>query len=170
MKEGIDAGGPVDIAIVRAQRVIFHFLSLLFPWFYFELLCPDWKTSSRRRRLRRRRLPLSGIHPSDGNKVEDSPPLRPPTRILAPFREEERAILLPCQRRGSKGGWSQLNLDGSLAIRVLEGIPPSLRDWVIQKFRGFPSKQFRPSDMLPSVVLRSGQAIRYLQWRERGEQ
>ena len=68
---------------------------------------------------------------------------------------------MPEEKR-SKGGWSQLNLDGSLAIRVLEGIPPSLRDWVIQKFRGFPSKQFRPSNMLPSVVLRSGQAIRYL--------
>ena len=94
--EGRNRCRPVDIAIVRAQRVIFHFLSLL-----LVLL---------RTTLPRLENILSSTSTSSSSPFRN-PSIRwqqgrgPSTRILAPFREEERAILLP-EQKGSKGGWS----------------------------------------------------------------
>ena len=103
--EGRNRCRPVDIAIVRAQRVIFHFLSLL-----LVLL---------RTTLPRLENILSSTSTSSSPSPFRNPSIRwqqgrgPSTRILAPFREEERAILLPCQRRrGVKvGGVSSAQMD-----------------------------------------------------------
>ena len=90
--EGRNRCRPVDIAIERAQRVIFHFLSSSLPLVLLRTTLPRLENI------------LSSTSTSSPSPFRN-PSIRwqqgrgPSTRILAPFREEERAILLPCLRR-----------------------------------------------------------------------